>query len=273
MLNHWKDFYYGLIGIGTPSKEFRLLFDTGSTVLWVHNRNAQHDLRPFKNIFDPKRSSSFVDDKTGFTAIYSNFAVRGFVGTDIFKLGDQSFKGKFSPVLLFRGEPRQYDWIDGILGLGRRQAYPAFRTTFLDQLLEQGLISRRTFAFVFCKHPLKTGAVIFGEITKDHIPGEVKYVKPSKTETFPNHWVIPIDCIALSTDETLATGLNALVDTGTPITYLPADATTQLYALIGVTKYGNRNVVACDRIPSMPTLRFNFGGFELLLEPRQYIFV
>ncbi|KAG5445004.1 Pregnancy-associated glycoprotein 2 [Clonorchis sinensis] len=230
MLNNWKDFYYGLIGIGTPSREFRLLFDTGSTILWVHNQNARHDLRPFKNIFAPNRSSSFVDDKAEFTAIYANFAVHGFVGTDIFKLGDHSFEGKFSPVLLFKGEPKQYDWIDGILGLGRRQAFPAFKTMFLDQLFEQRLISRRAFAFVFCS-------------------------------------------IDLSTDETLAIGLNALVDTGTPLTYLPANATTRLYALIGVTNYGNGNMVACDQIPSMPTLRFNFGGFELLLESRQYIFV
>ncbi|TGZ68024.1 hypothetical protein CRM22_004478 [Opisthorchis felineus] len=273
MLNNWKDFYYGLIGIGTPSKEFRLLFDTGSTILWVHNLNARHDLQPFKNIFDPDRSSSFVDNKAEFTAKYANFAVHGFVGTDIFKLGDHSFEGTFSPILLFKGEPKQHSWIDGLLGLGRRQAYPAFKTMFVDQLFEQGLISRRAFAFVFCRYPPKTSTVIFGEFTKDHIPGEVKYVKTSKTEKFPNHWIIPIDRIDLSTDETLATGINALVDTGTPLTYLPADATTQLYALIGVTEHGNANMVACDQIPLMPTLRFTFGGFELLLESRQYIFV
>ncbi|GAA29727.2 gastricsin [Clonorchis sinensis] len=79
--------------------------------------------------------------------------------------------------------------------------------------------------------------------------------------------------IELSTGETLATGVHALLDTGTPLSYLPVHVTNRLYALIGATKLVNRNVVACDRVPSMPTLRFNFGSFELLLEPQQYIFV
>ncbi|KAG5453786.1 plasmepsin-2 [Clonorchis sinensis] len=267
------DFYYGVVGIGTPSKDFRLLFDTGSTILWVHNKDARHDLRPFKNIFDSNKSSTFVDSTTAFRAKYATFAVYGFVSTDILKLGDRSLTGTFGPANFFDGQPNQHSWNDGILGLGRRQVYSQFKTMFVDQLFEQGLISRRVFAFVFCKYPLRDATVIFGEITTDHIPGEVSFVKPSQTERFPNHWVIPINRIELSTGETLATGVHALLDTGTPLSYLPVHVTNRLYALIGATKLVNRNVVACDRVPSMPTLRFNFGSFELLLEPQQYIFV
>ncbi|KER21064.1 hypothetical protein T265_10533 [Opisthorchis viverrini] len=285
ILNNSEDFYYGIVGIGTPPKEFRLLFDTGSPILWVHSKNARHDLRPFKNTFDPYGSSTFVDSTTEFKAKYANFEVYGFVSTDILQvlmdkygyinkqIGGRSLSGTFGPVLLFKGQPTQHSWNDGILGLGRRQAYSQFKTMFVDQLFEQGLITRRTFAFVFCRYPPRKATVIFGEITKDHIPGDVSFVKVSKTEQFPYHWVVLVNRIELSIGGTLATGVHALVDTGTPMSYLPADLTTRLYALIGVRQQATRNVVDCNRIPSMPTLRFNFGSFELLLESQQYIFV
>lgn len=75
--------YYGDIGIGTPPQPFTVVFDTGSSNLWVPSKECK--LSPacyLHKYFDSSKSSSYAANGTHFNITYGSGAVVGFVGQD-----------------------------------------------------------------------------------------------------------------------------------------------------------------------------------------------
>lgn len=86
--------YYGTLKVGTPPQEFEVIFDTGSSDLWVPNLTCTSESMncASKTTFDKTKSSSYSDvssgAKTEFDITYGSGEVRGAYGVDRVTLAD-----------------------------------------------------------------------------------------------------------------------------------------------------------------------------------------
>merc|ERR1719410_3340157 len=78
--------YWGQVDIGTPAKTFQVLFDTGSSNLWVPASNCTN-CASGKTKYDPSKSSTYKANGTEFAIQYGTGSMKGFVAHDVLKLG------------------------------------------------------------------------------------------------------------------------------------------------------------------------------------------
>jgi hypothetical protein len=78
--------YYGSISIGTPPQSFEVIFDTGSSNLWVPKVGCTHCGNPFfgtpKSKYDHVASTSYKADGTDFEIMYGSGSVTGYFSED-----------------------------------------------------------------------------------------------------------------------------------------------------------------------------------------------
>src|ERR1044072_5938997 len=76
--------YYGPATIG--GQQFQLLFDTGSSDLWVPVKGYNNGESNTHHVFDPKKSSTFRTDDVPFEIRYGKGSTSGVAATDTFKI-------------------------------------------------------------------------------------------------------------------------------------------------------------------------------------------
>lgn len=84
--------YYGVVKIGSPPQEFQVIYDTGSSNLWVPEVGCVHCgykwIHGGKNKYDAKASKTFVEDGSEFSIQYGSGAVSGVFAVDTVTLAD-----------------------------------------------------------------------------------------------------------------------------------------------------------------------------------------
>ncbi|VDM74390.1 unnamed protein product [Strongylus vulgaris] len=81
--------YYGTVQIGTPPQTFQLLFDTGSSNLWVPCKTCKaSDIAcDFHTKFDCKKSSTCTETNQPFEIQYGSGSMKGVVDNDVVCFG------------------------------------------------------------------------------------------------------------------------------------------------------------------------------------------
>jgi Eukaryotic aspartyl protease len=78
--------YYGSISIGAPPQSFEVIFDTGSSNLWVPKVGCTHCGNPFfgtpKSKYDHVQSTSYKADGKDFEIMYGSGSVSGYFSED-----------------------------------------------------------------------------------------------------------------------------------------------------------------------------------------------
>ncbi|XP_051494705.1 pepsin B-like [Apus apus] len=274
LTNHLDASYFGEISIGDPPQNFLVLFDTGSSNLWVPSSYCQTPACFNHAKFNPNDSSTFISSGQSYTLSYGSGAVTVLLGYDTLRI--QSIMVTNQEFGLSQNEPTQpfyYAEFDGILGM----AYPLLAVgsipTALQGMMQQNQLTEPIFSFYFSRQPTYNygGELILGGIDTRLFRGDIIWA-PVTQELY---WQVELGGFAIgqSTTGWCSQGCQAIVDTGTFLLTVPQEYLDSFLQAVGaqLTSYGVSYAVDCSEIQNLPTITFIINGVNLPLYPSAYI--
>ncbi|XP_070313207.1 pregnancy-associated glycoprotein 1-like [Odocoileus virginianus] len=267
-LRNIKDMLYvGNITIGTPPQEFQVVFDTGSSDLWVPSLFCTSPTCSTHVRFRHLESSTFRPTKKTFRITYGSGSMKGFLAYDTVRIGD--LVSTDQPFGLSLAEHGFEDTpFDGILGLN----YPNISLTggipIFDNLKNQGAISEPVFAFYLGKSQAKGSVVMFGGVDHRYYKGELNWVPLTQA----GDWRVHMDRISMKRQVIACSGgCEALLDTGTSLIIGPRRLVKNIQKLIGATPRGSEHYVSCLAVNILPSIIFTINGINYPVPARAYI--
>ncbi|XP_057583937.1 pregnancy-associated glycoprotein 2-like [Hippopotamus amphibius kiboko] len=267
-LRNYKDIYYvGNITIGTPPQEFKVIFDTGSSCMWVPSIHCSSPSCRSHNLFNPQLSSTLRLTGQSINFKYSTGRMAGVVAYDTLRIMNLVDLGQ--PFVLTETQSGfDHAPFDGVLGLGYPSLGPKRITPVLENLMKQGLISQPVFAFYFSTRNKNGSVVMFGGVDHSYHKGQLKWIPVSQIRL----WYITMNRITMK-EVTVGCyhGCKAILKTGTTLLAGPTRLVTNIQKLINAVPYGEEYQVPCSNIQSLPTIIFTIGGNDYPVPSEAYI--
>jgi hypothetical protein len=268
---------FGNLSIGTPPQNVRVVFDTGSTTLWVANGPRG---------FQPDKSKTYLHSVNANVSLtYGTGSASGSYGEDDVqiagvKVPHQSFVSATS-----LSWSHDKDDFDGILGLGLGRQVAPLQTIrksgppkdgpkeLLDGLVAAGLIARDAFSFCFharAGQALEDAEVRLGGPCSDGANEDFHHV-PVIPASGP-HWEVELDQFHWSGNEIFqrSSGATVLVDSGSyAIVISNATLAGSEHMRPVIPSAFASGVAGCD-LTSLPILGFELNGVVFELHPEDY---
>lgn len=270
--------YYGTVSIGTPPQNFKVLFDTGSSNLWVPCKGCYIlDLAcDLHTKFDCSSSTTCTSSSLEFAIQYGSGSVSGKVDNDTVCFGT-SGSGYCTDARQGLGCAHRIPGLafveskfDGILGMGWDSISVDKLPQPMDQIFNNKKICKdAVFAFWLNRNEQGSqgGEMTLCETDPKHYQGAIAW----EALTHEDYWRINLGKVSC-TGQTVATSVSAIVDTGTSLMAGPTAAITQLQQLIGATLLlEGEYTVDCSLIPTLPNVTFTLGGQDFLLTANDYV--
>ncbi|KAI7803168.1 napsin-A [Triplophysa rosa] len=267
--------YFGVISIGTPPQEFSVLFDTGSSNLWVPSVHCSIlDIACWTHHrYNSKKSSTYVQNGTEFSIRYGTGSFSGFISQDTVTLAGLKVPNQqFGEAVKQPGIVFAVAHFDGILGMG----YPAISvdgiTPVFDTAMAAKILPQNVFSFYINRDPAGEvgGELMLGGFDQQYFDGDLHYVHVTRKA----YWQIKMDEVQVGSTLTLCkSGCQAIVDTGTSLITGPVQEVRVLQKAIGaVPLLMGEYWIDCKRIPSLPVISFSLGGKMFNLTGEDYVF-
>lgn len=282
--------YVGIVEIGTPSQSFEVVYDTGSSNLWVPDSLCtDFTVSPSCQVqhrYDNKSSSTFIGKcdllRCDLLLPYGSGTVIGELSIDTVKVGGLELDTTTFGRVTVEPGPLQ-EWgaplFDGILGL----AYPIIAMPLLsflpgpmDLMMTRKLLPQDLFSVYLSSKINDTSSfVAFGEIdinnTPTHYTPPLITVPQDALQAELGYWCVSLTGIKVNGQGqpgTMNAGLIGVIDTGTSLIAGPPDVVNPIIAQINVT-------TDCSNLNTLPNIAFTFDlgngkSMDFDLTPSQY---
>jgi hypothetical protein len=261
--------FYGEVSLGTPAQPFQVIFDTGSSNLWVPNKACGFACL-LKHKYDNTKSSSYVKDGREFKIQYGSGPVSGSLSNDAVTWGSMEVKNvTFAEVDKVSGLGVGYALgkFDGILGMAFPSISVSGITPVFTQLLEQGNLAAGQFAFYLPNDSNEKGELTIGGFDPNRFTGDMDWVSLA-SETY---WEIMTDSIEIN-GKPVTKVLNAIVDSGTSLIAGPVADVKALAATLGAKPaMAGQYSIDCSAASSAPDIVVNIGGKAFNVPASKYI--
>ncbi|XP_069731994.1 cathepsin E isoform X1 [Phaenicophaeus curvirostris] len=270
LINYLDVEYFGQIAIGTPPQNFTVVFDTGSSNLWVPSIYCISKACTQHAQFQPSQSSTYQAVGTPFSIQYGTGSLTGVIGSDqVVVEGLVVSNQHFAESVSEPGEAFLDAEFDGILGL----AYPSLAvdgvTPVFDNMMAQNLVELPIFSVYMNSNPTSSlgGELLFGGFDPSRFTGTLNWVPVTKQ----GYWQIQVDNILLGGTVTFcANGCQAIVDTGTSLITGPKKEIKELQNYIGAIPVDGQYTVECSNLNVMPEVTFTINGLPYTLSAQDY---
>jgi len=260
--------YYGDVRIGTPEQTFRVVFDTGSFILWVpdvackgfacetHSRFAVHSSKTGQ-VLDVKKDMvklAYIKYGTG--------SMVGVKASDTVRVGSLSvpdagvLMATIEKGAVFRVSP-----FDGVLGFSRRDLILKDKKkkdvhfNFLNSAKKSGQIKRATISFFLGSRPGAGGGVaVLGGVDKRLYTGAITYHDVLRKSM--GNWALKLTTLRVGNSKHNFCGKKgclAIIDTGTSLIVGPPTVVSPMMTALGVQP-------DCSNLKKAPAVHFGFGG-------------
>jgi hypothetical protein len=267
LADHGNMQYYGDIQIGTPAKTFRVVFDTGSFILWVPDVTCNGFACKTHKRFAVHASSTGQVLEVAKDAIklsyikYGTGSMVGVKASDAVQVGNM--KVPHSGVLVAtmeKGSVFRVSPFDGVLGFSRRDMVvknkdkPDVHFNFLNAAKKAKMIKRAVISFFLSNQPgVDGGAAVLGGVDKRLFKGPLTY-HPVVRQSVGN-WALKLSTLRVGDSKENYCGEHgclAIIDTGTS---LVVGAPSNIGATMA--KMGVKN--DCSNLKTAPPVHFGFG--------------
>ncbi|XP_024084651.1 cathepsin D-like [Cimex lectularius] len=271
--NYMNAQYYGEVSLGTPPQTFKVIFDTGSSNLWVpsHKCGFFNLACWVHNNYNSAKSTTYVKNDTNIELAYVSGSMKGFLSTDVLEVGGVKVMNQtFAEAVSLPGLTFVFAQFDGIMGmafprLAVKNVTPPF-FNMVDQLsLEEGV-----FSFYLNRDPTaeKGGELFLGGVNEELFHTEsLHYLKLSKKA----YWQFNMDKVSLGgSNTTFCNGCQAVADTGISLLIGPTKEVEAINAKVGLLSFGSI-VVECETVDKLPPVTFVLDGMDFVLEGNDYV--
>ncbi|XP_011845781.1 PREDICTED: cathepsin E [Mandrillus leucophaeus] len=270
LINYLDMEYFGTISIGSPPQNFTVIFDTGSSNLWVPSVYCTSPACKTHTRFQPSQSSTYSQPGQSFSIQYGTGSLSGIIGADQVSVEGLTVVGQqFGESVTEPGQTFVDAEFDGILGLGYPSLAVGGVTPVFDNMMAQNLVDLPMFSVYMSSNP-EGGAgseLIFGGYDHSHFSGSLNWVPVTKQ----GYWQIALDNIQVGgTVMFCSEGCQAIVDTGTSLITGPSDKIKQLQNAIGAAPVDGEYAVECANLNVMPDVTFTINGVPYTLSPTAY---
>uniref|UniRef100_A0A8C6DTT9 Peptidase A1 domain-containing protein n=1 Tax=Moschus moschiferus TaxID=68415 RepID=A0A8C6DTT9_MOSMO len=246
--------YVGNTTIGTPPQEFQVVFDTGSSDLWVPSIFCNSPACSTQVRFRHLESSTFRPTQKTFSIAYGSGSMKGFLAYDTIRVINDQLFGLSIAECGCEGEP-----FDGILGLNYPNISVFGGIPVFDNLKNQSAISD--------VHMDR------GQETKGCLGDSWERGSSGETQSDLDACFIALSLsISMKRKVIACSGsCEAVVDTGTSLILGPTRLVNNIQKLIGATPRGSKHYVSCFAINSLPSIIFTINGITYPVPARAYI--
>ncbi|CAG9840533.1 unnamed protein product [Diabrotica balteata] len=277
LVNEYDLDYYGEIGVGTPSQKFNVIFDTGSTDLWVPSSKCKvhagqaNGCQNHKQ-YDSSKSSTYQENGGYFSIQYGSGSLSGFLSQDSVEVGGLPVKNQiFAEATDETSQSFVTSTFDGILGLAYPQLSDQNIPPVFQNLIDQGVVDKPVFSFYLSQEANgDKGELLLGGSDSKYYKGDFAYSPVSQKL----YWQVTAQGISVDNHNLCQRGCEAVIDTGTSLIYGPTEDVEVINKAIGA-KYDYSQgayLIDCNTdLSSLPDVSFKFGGKQFAIPAKAYI--
>ncbi|KAJ3143096.1 Vacuolar protease A [Physocladia obscura] len=265
------------LAIGTPPQKFTVVFDTGSSNLWVPSTKCNSIACWLHRRFDEKKSSTFKKNGTAFSIQYGTGSLEGVISNDVVNIGGASVtRLDFGESVKEPGFTFAVGRFDGILGLAydtiavQKVVPPFYAMVNLTLLVKQKLVDAPLFSAWLGDNAdgEEGGEIIFGAIDETRYTGPLVWAPVVRKA----YWEVEFSNVTVGGSFIELDATSAAIDTGSSLIIVPNTDATAINSLIGAKKNAQGQwTVECSDIPNLPDISIVIGGVPHVLTGKDYV--
>jgi len=263
--------YVGTVSIGTPPQSFKVVYDTGSSNLWIPSSTCTTTSCQGKDIYSHTVSTTYKANGQSLAITYGTGNVSGFLSQDVVTLGGISISGQVfgeatSLSSFFANQP-----FDGILGLGYAGIAVDGVTPVFDNLINNNVLASNIFSvYLNSNAGSSTSVLVLGGVDSRYYKGSVFYspVLPTFQNNVFGYYAVSLNGIYVNGQELSGCSKTspcvALVDTGTTGLSGPVTGINNIANALG-------QLTSCNQLAGYPPIQISLGGVTLVVPPQAYV--
>lgn len=261
--------FFGPAQVGTPGQKFTVVYDSGSSNLWVPGKTCGLSCL-LKPRYDSAKSSTYVANNTNFSILYGSGPVNGFLSQDSVQVGDVTVTGQvFAQITNASGLGMAFavGKFDGILGLAFKSISVDGVTPVFYNMMAQNPTMKKEFAFYLQENDSQNGQLDIGGANPEHYEGEFESV-PLTNETY---WETHAKKITLGATQIVGEA-PVVLDSGTSTIVGPIADVARIAATLNASAMlPGRYTVSCAAAANFPDFDVTIGGKTWTLKPADYV--
>lgn len=265
--------YFGQVAVGSPPQYFKVVFDTGSGILWVPSHLCTGEACKDHTRLVEATDDTFKVDR-GFVNIkYGTGRMRGRRATDVVQVAGVNVKAQDFLLstdedgLVFRNGR-----FDGVMGLGREalagilsRGEQGRGIPFYINAVNENVLAEPKFSIYVSKRMGRPGAVVLGGVNPKLFKGPIFYHKGHS----PAYWMVALGAMKVGNEVVETRGARGIVDSGTSLLVGPPHIIERILPHV-------RAESDCSNLHELKTLEINMKTtynreVTYKLEPEDYV--